>query len=241
MSSTIKVNNISNLAGDDSGIDLSTNDQVIIKTANTSAITVNASQATALGGNLTIPNGGTIGSVGDIDAMTISSGGVVTFANTPVGAGGGAILKVVHNTYTTTTTINNTTADTGLSCAITPTESNSLLMITVSLHYAIYDNGGFAFITDSSNNMIQQPPADGSRSRTHFGTHYASAERMTYDTLRSTHTVFTTHSGTSAQTFKVRVTVNAGTTFYLNRNKADNDRLQDPRGISTMIIQEIAQ
>ena len=92
MSSTIKVNNISNLAGDDSGIDLSTNDQVIIKTANTSAITVNASQATALGGNLTIPNGGTIGSVGDIDAMTISSGGVVTFANTPVGVGGGITL-----------------------------------------------------------------------------------------------------------------------------------------------------
>jgi len=44
MSSTIKVNNIQNLAGDDSGIDLSTNDQVIIKTANATALTVDASQ-----------------------------------------------------------------------------------------------------------------------------------------------------------------------------------------------------
>lgn len=154
----------------------------------------------------------------------------------------GSVIQTVSNTFTGVDTFNNETADSGLACAITPRESNSLLMITVSLHYAIYDNGGFAFITDSSNNMIQQPPDDGSsRSRTHFGTHYASAERMTYDTLRSTHTVFTTHSGTSAQTFKVRVTVNAGTTFYINRNKYDGNRLQDPRGISTMFIQEIKQ
>ena len=44
MSSTIKVDNIKNLAGDDSGIDLSTNDQIILKTANTTAITVDSSQ-----------------------------------------------------------------------------------------------------------------------------------------------------------------------------------------------------
>jgi len=54
MSSTIKVNNIQNLAGDDSGIDLSTNDQIILKTANTSAITVDSSQDTKLAGKLGI-------------------------------------------------------------------------------------------------------------------------------------------------------------------------------------------
>lgn len=54
MSSTIKVNNIQNLAGDDSGIDLSTNDQIILKTANTTAITVDSSQDTKLAGKLGI-------------------------------------------------------------------------------------------------------------------------------------------------------------------------------------------
>ena len=54
MSSTIKVNNIQNLAGDDSGFDLSTNDQVIIKTANTTAVTVNSSQGVALASNLDV-------------------------------------------------------------------------------------------------------------------------------------------------------------------------------------------
>ena len=54
MSSTIKVNNIQNLAGDDSGIDLSTNDQIILKTANTTAITVDSSQNVTHAGNLTV-------------------------------------------------------------------------------------------------------------------------------------------------------------------------------------------
>ena len=64
MSSTIKVNNIQNLAGDDSGIDLSTNDQIILKTANTTAITVDSSQNVALAGNQTIA--GTLGVTGNI-------------------------------------------------------------------------------------------------------------------------------------------------------------------------------
>ena len=48
--SEIKVNSVVNSTGDnDSGIDLSTNDQVVIKTANTSAITVDSSQRVMIG------------------------------------------------------------------------------------------------------------------------------------------------------------------------------------------------
>ena len=50
MTSTIKVDNVVNQSGDnDSGLDLSTNDQVIIKTANTTALTVDASQNVGIG------------------------------------------------------------------------------------------------------------------------------------------------------------------------------------------------
>jgi len=38
------------------------------------------------GGNIVIPNAGTIGSAGDADSIAISSGGVVTFSQIPVGA-----------------------------------------------------------------------------------------------------------------------------------------------------------
>lgn len=48
--SEIKVNSVVNSTGDnDSGLDLSTNDQVIIKTANTTAVTVDANQNLGIG------------------------------------------------------------------------------------------------------------------------------------------------------------------------------------------------
>lgn len=88
MTSTIKVDNLVNQSGDnDSGLDLSTNDQVIIKTANTTAVTINSSQNTTLAGNLVIPDAGNIGSASDTDAIAISSGGVVNFTQLPTGAG----------------------------------------------------------------------------------------------------------------------------------------------------------
>lgn len=50
--SEIKVNSVVNSTGDnDSGLDLSTNDQVTIKTANTTAVTVNSSQNVGIGTN----------------------------------------------------------------------------------------------------------------------------------------------------------------------------------------------
>jgi hypothetical protein len=49
MSSTIKVNNIQNLAGDDSGFDLSTNDVVVVKTANTERMRINADGRMGIG------------------------------------------------------------------------------------------------------------------------------------------------------------------------------------------------
>jgi len=86
--SEIKVNSVVNSTGDnDSGLDLSTNDQVIIKTANTTALTVNSSQNTTLAGNLVIPDAGNIGSASDTDAIAISSSGVVNFTQLPTGAG----------------------------------------------------------------------------------------------------------------------------------------------------------
>jgi len=55
--SEIKVNSVVNSTGDnDSGLDLSTNDQVIIKTANTTAMTIDSSQNTSVSGDLTIPD-----------------------------------------------------------------------------------------------------------------------------------------------------------------------------------------
>lgn len=65
--SEIKVNSVVNSTGDnDSGLDLSTNDQVIIKTANTTAVTVDSSQDTTLSGNIKKTGDLTLDVSGDI-------------------------------------------------------------------------------------------------------------------------------------------------------------------------------
>ena len=71
MSSNLKVDNIQNLAGDDSGIDLSTNDQIILKTANTTAITVDSSQVATFAQ----PPVGTFISEADMFRLTTSQSG----------------------------------------------------------------------------------------------------------------------------------------------------------------------
>lgn len=61
--SEIKVNSVVNSTGDnDSGIDLSTNDQVIIKTANTTALTVDSSQGVTVAGASTLTGATTLSS-----------------------------------------------------------------------------------------------------------------------------------------------------------------------------------
>ena len=103
MSSTIKVNNIQNLAGDDSGIDLSTNDQIILKTANTTAITVDSSQGVACSADLTV----------DTNTLKVDS------SNNRVGMGTTSPSTVLHvrgADATDTFTVGNTTENT--SCTI---------------------------------------------------------------------------------------------------------------------------
>ena len=74
--SEIKVNSVVNSTGDnDSGLDLSTNDQVIIKTANTTALTVDSSQGVTVAGAFTSRG---IDDNADHNAITIDSNEDIT-------------------------------------------------------------------------------------------------------------------------------------------------------------------
>ena len=72
--STIKVDNLLNSTGDqDSGIDLSTNDQILMKTANTTAVTVDSSQNVTLAGNLALTGNLTVSGTSNVgDATTLT-------------------------------------------------------------------------------------------------------------------------------------------------------------------------
>jgi len=112
--SEIKVNSVVNSTGDnDSGLDLSTNDQVIIKTANTTALTVDSSQNVTLASKLATTNLGT-----------------------------GAVLQVVQQVLSTEKQINSASyITTGLSKAITPTSTSSKILVIVNASFDVFQNG----------------------------------------------------------------------------------------------------
>jgi hypothetical protein len=105
----------------DTGATVSDTVQVVVYDVFSVADTVSASDGGSFGGNLgvggtlsvtgigtfsddiIIGDGKTIGSTSDVDAMTISSGGVVTFSQTPVGAGG--LIKLAKTTVTSATSL----------------------------------------------------------------------------------------------------------------------------------------
>ena len=82
----VSLDSIKGDADGNTSLAFSGSDVITITTGGTTAATFNASQALTLGGNLLIPNAGTIGSASDTNAISISSGGVVavtaTTANT---------------------------------------------------------------------------------------------------------------------------------------------------------------
>ena len=82
----VSLDSIKGDADGNTSLAFSGSDVITITTGGSTAATFNASQALTLSGNLLIPNAGTIGSAGDTNAISISSGGVVavtaTTANT---------------------------------------------------------------------------------------------------------------------------------------------------------------
>ena len=98
-------------------------------------------------GNIIIPNAGNIGSVGDTDAISIASNGVVTFSQTPVGDNTGTMVQVVNvqtgavATGTTVIPLDDTIpqiteGDEFMTLAITPTSASNKLRIEVLVNCA---------------------------------------------------------------------------------------------------------
>ena len=89
------------------------------------------------GGNIVIPDAGNIGSASDTDAMAISSGGVVTFTQNTVGAGGmdlilsSTLTSSLGNIDISSTYINSTYDEYFLTFNLNPDEDNRHLYLQV--------------------------------------------------------------------------------------------------------------
>ena len=82
-------------------------------------------------GAIVVANGSNIGSASDTDAMSISSGGVVTFSQKPVFSAGGVgkVLQIVNAVTTGSTNSQSTTEVVYQTVSITPSSTSSKILV----------------------------------------------------------------------------------------------------------------
>lgn len=110
------------------------------------------------------------------NAMTVSSGGVVTFTNPPVGDNVGKVLQVVEARRTTQFAFTSTSyIDAGVSVTITPSSSSSKILLNfftsnyianayiITTIFRVHGSTNLNLETSSTQGLTQQHSAGGSQ------------------------------------------------------------------------------
>ena len=155
------------------------------------------------------------------------------------GAGvGGGIIQVKSTTKTDTFTTASTsyTDVTGLSVSITPTRSDSKILIFVSIHAVgnSQTQAYFRFMRDSTPICVGD--AAGTRVQATLGTlHYDQAN----DVNCASQTFLDSPSTTSAVTYKIQTRTQGSGTIYINRSVTDANDSTSGRFTSTITVMEV--
>ena len=159
----------------------------------------------------------------------------------PSGSAGGIIqVKQTVKTDTFTTSATSYTDITGLSVSITPTRSDSkiLVMMHVNLGHTNYVSGFLRLMRDST--AISVADAAGDR----IVSTVAMADDPVDDEINCYSATFLdSPSTTSATTYKVQLTTessgNTGNVF-VNRSGEDADNVQNARTVSSITVMEVS-
>jgi len=159
----------------------------------------------------------------------------------------GSVIQTVYSKLDTAfVSTTQDGVDTGLSATIDVQHASSKLFIICSALWATSGNWAYMYLSDGSNNVIEQPGASGSRGRFHWGPTYNgdAGSDFQYHAFRDTFQCVTTPGSTGNYTVKLRANNDSSTEarcVHLNRNTHNNDRYSDPIGICTLTIMEVAQ
>tara|TARA_Y100000592_G_scaffold32263_1_gene51281 strand:+ start:598 stop:1137 length:540 start_codon:yes stop_codon:yes gene_type:complete len=170
---------------------------------------------------------------------------IIPVTGVATGQGGGVIqtLKVVKKDTSSWAldTSSNSFKETGVELTITPKKASNIILIWCQGMFSS-DRAGeqhyftFSRSSDSSNFCIGD--VSGSRTRITSGMELQAQSRAAQF---SCFAIDTDHNTTSANTYKLLATGNNGSgTMYLNRTHSDDNAFFRARGVTTMIIQEIA-
>ena len=192
------------------------------------------------------PASGTAFTLGDSgDTFTIPSGATIANSGTATGFGGGKINQVVQ-TVKTDTFSSTSTSDfdiTGMSVAITPSASNSKILVFGTLNFTTsnYQQGTWISLVRGST-QIFRGDADGSRRRAMFGFEDAGSNQneQQYRVTTSAFQFLDSPSTTSATTYKLTaVNLSGSYTFYVNRTHSDTNNTDYARVPSSITAMEV--
>jgi len=181
------------------------------------------------------------------DAIKFSTGGVqrAVIDNNGLSAAGHIVQVVYAKLDTAFLSTTTDGVDTGLSATINVQDASNKLFIICSALWASEGNWAYMYLSDGSNNVIEQPGASGSRGRFHWGPEYNgdASSNFHYHSSRDTFHCVTTPGSTGNYTVKLRANNNSSVSnrcVHLNRNVNNDDRYYDPIGISTLTVMEVA-
>ena len=186
------------------------------------------------------PSSGTAFTFGDSgDTFTIPSGATIANNGTATGFGGGKIGQVV-STHTNATSFSTTSATmvdvTGMSVAITPSATNSKILIIASITATGTETRRFFLGLKRGSTVIANGDASGSR----IAGVTTGAEQEGNNALGNFSISFLdSPSSTSEQTYQITGCAESSDTFFLNRSAGDSDSSTVARGASTITAMEV--
>ena len=157
----------------------------------------------------------------------------------PSGSSGGVIqVKSVTKTDGDFNTNSSSYTDvTGLSVSITPTRSDSKMLIFANIHGVGDSNtqAYFRFMRDST--AICVGDAAGNRVQATLGSMYID---QTNDTNCCSQNFLDSPSTTSAVTYKIQARTQGAGNIYINRSRGDQNQATSGRFTSTITVMEVS-
>ena len=157
----------------------------------------------------------------------------------PSGSAGGVIqVKSTTKTDGNFNTSSSSYVDvTGLSVSITPTRSDSKILIFANIHGVGNSDtqAYFRFMRDSTPICVGD--AAGSRVQATLGSMYYNQQN---DTKSCSQTFLDSPSTTSAVTYKIQARTQGNGTLYVNRSSGDSDSATSGRFTSTITVMEVS-
>jgi hypothetical protein len=190
-----------------------------------------------------IPQSGTALQIGDAsDVITIPASATITNLGTATGFGGGITLQMKQKQITTkgsfSVLIHTWTDVTGASLAITPSSTDSKILITGTINLGHAGYGGIRLVRNST--IIGAPTdAIGVRAGCHIGAQNHDAA-STFELFPHPLNWIDSPATTSATTYKIQCLYHTGLTVFINAQNADGNSAANTRSVSTITLTELS-